>query len=134
LITPNWQAALRRLKPRRAAFYWIDSIYIDQSSVAKKNVQVPLMGQTYFRATEVVIYLGPGTFASDRSFRYLKDISVDPTLQQITSTNDIKCRLMETNSPQRDRLVELRSQFNGNPRVSFQANNSSQKTFLVLAS
>jgi hypothetical protein len=37
---------------------WTDAICIDQTSVVDKNQQVPLMGDIYRKAHEVVIWLG----------------------------------------------------------------------------
>lgn len=38
--------------------FWIDAICIDQDNTAERNQQVRIMGQIYFRATTVIVWLG----------------------------------------------------------------------------
>jgi hypothetical protein len=58
-VTTNLAAAMRRLRGwKKRNKFWIDSICINQSSVAEKNHQVPLMGKIYSQARGVVIWLG----------------------------------------------------------------------------
>ena len=73
-ITKNCETALLRLRRKSDRRLWIDSICIDQQSVPEKNTQVPLMGEIYGKCRKVLVWLGEGTEASDRSFEYLKDI------------------------------------------------------------
>ena len=42
-------------------FVWADSICIDQTSIAEKNYQVPLMASIYSTAGSVLAWLGPAT-------------------------------------------------------------------------
>ncbi|KAH7031459.1 heterokaryon incompatibility protein-domain-containing protein [Microdochium trichocladiopsis] len=61
LVTPNCEAALRHLRYKLSVRQlWVDAICIDQTSVAEKNQQVPLMGKIYSQATRTVIWLGVG--------------------------------------------------------------------------
>lgn len=61
LITPNCEAALRRLRRLfDSQRLWIDSICIDQTSSAERSQQVALMGDIYKRAEFVVVWLGEG--------------------------------------------------------------------------
>jgi hypothetical protein len=57
-ITESLYDALRRLWGEHPLL-WIDAIYIDQSSKAEKNQQVPLMKHIYEAANLVLIWLGP---------------------------------------------------------------------------
>jgi len=62
LVTPNCEQALRHLRRRfRPRRIWIDAVCINQQSVAEKNIQVPLMGDIYRRASRTIIWLGPDT-------------------------------------------------------------------------
>jgi hypothetical protein len=58
-ITPNCEAALRRLRYKVASrVLWIDAICIDQKSDAERSHQVQLMGQIYRAAQQVLVWLG----------------------------------------------------------------------------
>ena len=74
-ITRNCEVALFRLRTKSQRHLWVDSICIDQKSTSEKNSQVPLMGEIYGQAKTVLVWLGEGTEASDRSFQYLKDVA-----------------------------------------------------------
>ena len=73
-ITKNCERALLRLRKKSDRCLWIDSICIDQQSVQEKNTQVPLMAEIYTKCRKVLVWLGEGTEASDRSLAYLEDI------------------------------------------------------------
>ncbi|KAF2272457.1 HET-domain-containing protein, partial [Westerdykella ornata] len=75
-VTTNLFSALRQL--RRAETerrIWIDSICINQSSHHEKNHQIPLMGDIYKRAKQVVAWLGD----SDEETRIALDLLTDWT-------------------------------------------------------
>ncbi|KAJ4414465.1 hypothetical protein N0V82_007914 [Gnomoniopsis sp. IMI 355080] len=58
-VGENLYNALRYLRHQsQDRLYWIDAICIDQSNIAERNQQVRIMGQIYFRATTVIIWLG----------------------------------------------------------------------------
>ncbi|KAK2601599.1 hypothetical protein QQS21_004834 [Conoideocrella luteorostrata] len=42
----------------RTCRYWIDALCINQDDILERNRQVAMMGQIYFRATTVVVWLG----------------------------------------------------------------------------
>ncbi|KAL5423764.1 hypothetical protein PMIN04_003658 [Paraphaeosphaeria minitans] len=72
LVTKTCEAALRRLRlPGRNRYLWVDAVCIDQTNVEERNHQVGFMGTIYANASQVVIYLGPGTPATDRLLNYL---------------------------------------------------------------
>ena len=50
---------------------WIDALCIDQSNPDERNHQVRQMSQIYSRATEVLIWLGPGDEDTDMFFDFL---------------------------------------------------------------
>lgn len=61
LLTPNCAAALRILRKRLGdtdAGVWVDSVCINQSDVAEKNVQVTMMTDIYRLAKCVVVWVG----------------------------------------------------------------------------
>ena len=61
LITPNCEAALRRLRHSEATeTLWADSICIDQSAdtLKERNQQVTMMGEIYKNARRVVVWMG----------------------------------------------------------------------------
>jgi hypothetical protein len=71
-VTKTCEAALRRLRlSGRNRYLWVDALCIDQSNVEERNHQVGLMGTIYASASQVIIYLGPGTPATDRMLNYL---------------------------------------------------------------
>ncbi len=49
---------------------WIDAICIDQSSIAEKSMQVPLMSDIYTRAHTVFVWLGDATVGSTLIYSY----------------------------------------------------------------
>ncbi|KAH8648336.1 heterokaryon incompatibility, partial [Tricladium varicosporioides] len=58
-ITQNLYDALVHLRRRwTSRELWVDAICINQEDKAEKAAQIPLMGQVYFRARRVVIWLG----------------------------------------------------------------------------
>lgn len=61
-ITENCETALRYLRlPNHSRLLWIDSICIDQSSIPERNQQVSVMEEIYWRAVEVIVWLGTET-------------------------------------------------------------------------
>ncbi|SCV57476.1 related to heterokaryon incompatibility protein het-6 [Fusarium fujikuroi] len=75
LISQNCHAALSSFRysdsPR---LLWIDSICIDQDSAIEKNHQLSLMARIYKNASQVLVYLGPGTPDSDAAMRCIHEI------------------------------------------------------------
>ncbi|KAG4259336.1 hypothetical protein FPRO03_13012 [Fusarium proliferatum] len=53
---------------------WIDSICIDQDSAIEKNHQLSLMARIYKNASQVLVYLGPGSPDSDAAMRCIREI------------------------------------------------------------
>lgn len=88
-VTKNCEIALLRLRNQSKRRLWIDSICINQDSVSEKNTQIPLMGAIYGKCSRVLVWLGEGTEASGRGFRYLRDIFLilQPSLAQMALRN-----------------------------------------------
>ncbi|KAM5344854.1 hypothetical protein ACJ41O_010716 [Fusarium nematophilum] len=60
-VYPNLHDALARLRDaRRAVYYWIDAVYINQNNEAEKGAQVSIMGDIFAMATRVDIWVGRG--------------------------------------------------------------------------
>jgi hypothetical protein len=65
-ITPSLEAAMKEFRQElEPVVLWIDQICIDQVDSAEKDAQIPLMGQIYSQAEEVLIWLGPSADRSD---------------------------------------------------------------------
>ena len=80
LVTPNCEAAMRRLRSStEAANLWIDSICINQSkdAIEERNKQVAIMGDIYKRAKRVVIWLGESDTKMELAMRTVMHISED---------------------------------------------------------
>lgn len=60
LVRINLFQALHRLRNDASdnSWVWIDALCIDQSNVAEKSVQIPLMGRIYTQADQVLVWLG----------------------------------------------------------------------------
>ncbi|KAI2615386.1 heterokaryon incompatibility protein-domain-containing protein [Hypoxylon sp. NC1633] len=62
-VTYNLFSALRKLRhPDRDRVVWIDAICINQSDNLEKSHQVRLMRTIYSKASEVIVWLGTGSF------------------------------------------------------------------------
>lgn len=78
-ITKNCHEALvnlrRRFVPR---VLWIDAICINQGdtdeAIDERNSQVKIMGEIYFKAKQVLVWLGEGDSTTSTLFRYLRTL------------------------------------------------------------
>ncbi|KAI0145512.1 heterokaryon incompatibility protein-domain-containing protein [Xylariaceae sp. FL1272] len=67
-ITANCRDALRDCRKHFGAIsIWVDAICINQSCMAERNHQVPLMEEIYSRADRVDIWLGNETLESNQA-------------------------------------------------------------------
>ncbi|CZR53667.1 uncharacterized protein PAC_03547 [Phialocephala subalpina] len=57
-VTPNCHTALQRLRELGESPLWIDAICINQDDKAEKARQIPLMGEIYSQARQVLVWLG----------------------------------------------------------------------------
>jgi hypothetical protein len=75
-IQPSADVVLRRFRlPSQPRKLWIDSVCIDQSSIAEKNQQVPLMSEIYVRARRVLVWLGDPDWATKYALEFLNNIA-----------------------------------------------------------
>jgi hypothetical protein len=75
-VTTNVEAILRRLgQTESVGTFWIDSICINQYSVAEKNIQVPRMRYIYSQARLVWIWLGEGIDEIETALAWLSGLS-----------------------------------------------------------
>lgn len=78
-ITANLAAALRQFRwRRRKRRLWVDAVSINQDDNAEKSTQVRLMGSIYKSATQVLVWLGPGTEVTKSALddmRALEDVA-----------------------------------------------------------
>jgi hypothetical protein len=73
-ITKSCEAALKCFRRQgRNRTLWIDAISIDQTNIPERSHQVSFMGPIYSNASQVLVYLGPGTKATDIILDYLND-------------------------------------------------------------
>ncbi|KAH8679599.1 heterokaryon incompatibility protein-domain-containing protein [Tricladium varicosporioides] len=77
-ITPNCSAALRRLRlPDKPRTLWIDAICINQQDSTEKEKQIPLMGDIYRQAKQVIVWLGePESEAAERAFEMITPLTL----------------------------------------------------------
>lgn len=75
LLTQTCEEALKEMRGRLAIDtfdIWVDSICINQQDIPEREAQVSMMDKIYSQATQVNIWLGPGTPSSDRFFQVLE--------------------------------------------------------------
>jgi hypothetical protein len=71
-VTLNCYSALRHLQRKLGQLtIWVDAICINQTDLAEKAEQIPLMGDIYSMADLVYIWLGDGTSGTDRAMQYI---------------------------------------------------------------
>ncbi|KAJ3575182.1 hypothetical protein NPX13_g4120 [Xylaria arbuscula] len=72
-IGQNLDLALRDLRdPDEPRVMWIDAICINQVDIVERNRQVKRMGDIYSQASQVIVWLGPGSDSADRAIEVLK--------------------------------------------------------------
>ncbi|KAF2248538.1 HET-domain-containing protein, partial [Trematosphaeria pertusa] len=63
-VTQNLQDALVRLRLRdEKRDIWVDALCINQADSTEKNHQIPLLSMIFFRARQVIVWLGPSDFS-----------------------------------------------------------------------
>ncbi|KAK4163868.1 heterokaryon incompatibility protein-domain-containing protein [Cladorrhinum sp. PSN259] len=60
-VSKNAWEVLDAMRSRRGTLFWIDTVCIDQSSIAERNHQVSMMRDIYSSAKRVYAWLGTGT-------------------------------------------------------------------------
>jgi hypothetical protein len=102
-VTTNVEVILRRLGPTDSVgTSWIDSICINQASVADKNIQVPRMRTIYSEARLVWIWLGEGSDVIETALVFLSEVSA--ILEEQTSFNSHY-------NPEQPQIRELHARF-----------------------
>lgn len=80
-VGKNLWNALRYLRAQAGAtLYWMDALCINQSDTPERNRQLLMMRHIYFRASQVVVWLG------DRYSRYQEDVSLPGDLPTTPSS------------------------------------------------
>lgn len=68
-VHPNLYEALHGVRnPTEVLPLWVDALCIEQNNEKEKNHQVGMMGQIYYNAKEVLVWLGPAADDSDLLF------------------------------------------------------------------
>jgi hypothetical protein len=72
----NLHCALENLRHAdRPRFLWVDAICVDQSNIAERNVQVPLMCEIYQNAARTVCFLGPANKSTRDMYKMLEELA-----------------------------------------------------------
>jgi hypothetical protein len=75
-IGVNLHCALKNLRHAdQPRILWVDAISIDQSSIAERNVQVPLMYEIYQNAACTVCFLGPASKSTRGMYKMLEELA-----------------------------------------------------------
>jgi hypothetical protein len=73
-VTRSCESALGHMQRKFGQLQiWVDAVCINQSDLAEKAQQIPLMGEIYSRAEAIYIWLGNGTRSTDRAMGYIAD-------------------------------------------------------------
>ncbi|KAH8716731.1 heterokaryon incompatibility protein-domain-containing protein [Phaeosphaeriaceae sp. PMI808] len=110
-VTSNVKRILQKLRNAKSAgvistgVYWMDSICINQSCIAEKNIQVPKMRFIYGEATLVWIWLGEGCHETKTALLFLVEIAC--VLDKLVKKE-------YSNMPFLPQLVEPYDSFKGN--------------------
>lgn len=76
MITKNCEDALKQAwRYNKEAWYWVDSVCIDQHNKKEKAFQVPLMSHIYGTAEHVLACVGQHADGSNELFRFIEDKS-----------------------------------------------------------
>ena len=74
-ITPNPEAALRHLRDLEVErTLWVDAICINQGNNKEKAREIPRMASIYYRAFQVVVWLGEGSSTSELGMSFAAGI------------------------------------------------------------
>lgn len=77
-VTKNLNMALKYLRdPQLKRALWIDAICINQEDIAEKNKQIPLMGQIYAQASQVIVWLGGSQDCGDKALESIRHFGED---------------------------------------------------------
>ncbi|KAI0422749.1 HET-domain-containing protein [Xylaria grammica] len=80
-IPENLFNALIALRPPKSPILmWVDYLCINQQNDIEKAWQVALMGDIYKKADQVVAWLGPGDYDSQRAMEYLHELGKEAYL------------------------------------------------------
>lgn len=83
-VTKNLSEALVHFRHTQLpTIMFVDALCIDQSNIAEKNSQVPLMGRIYSQATVVRCWLGLSAAGSDRAMEILRLSSEDQLMKDM---------------------------------------------------
>jgi hypothetical protein len=94
-VTANCHAALQKLRDCFIErILWVDAICIDQGSLGERAKQVQLMAEVYYKARQVIVWLGEATPETDEAIECIRAAAQredtatgknDPTPQSIIS-------------------------------------------------
>lgn len=81
MISQNCEAALRQAWGYdKGAWYWVDSICIDQRNSQAKESQIPLMGQIYGKAEHVLACIGQHANGSQELYQFIHHVIRDEAI------------------------------------------------------
>ena len=94
--TSLWQFFQHLAHDGSTDYYWIDALCINQQDIDERNAQVGRMGETYFQARRVKVWLGPATQYTSALFdadaAHFETVGLDPTNAECEAVKDIASR------------------------------------------
>ena len=111
-VKKNLRDALGHLRKRaRETLFWIDALCINQLDTEERNNQLRMMGQIYFRATTVVIWLGKKYLKYKEQLSELKSrqssADLNSDLDIVLTHNTNQEAVMIVNHKEREMVQEL---------------------------
>ncbi|OCK91705.1 uncharacterized protein K441DRAFT_486572, partial [Cenococcum geophilum 1.58] len=83
-VGSNLYSALKQLRlPEVVRVLWIDYLWIDQSDVEERCLQVRIMGDVFFRAVRVIIWLGEETQDVGDAFHVIRKLLEGAILKEL---------------------------------------------------
>jgi hypothetical protein len=89
-ITRNLESALRGIRfPDSPVVIWIDALCINQTNVPERNTQVRLMHHVYWRAFDVLVWIGDGDASTDISMGFIQQAQIgSPWVEAVDALDD----------------------------------------------
>ncbi|KAH7308390.1 heterokaryon incompatibility protein [Stachybotrys elegans] len=83
MIFQPLEVALKHLYSAHQRPIFVDQICIDQFDLVEKEHQVGIMREIYSNCERAIIWLGPGTRASDRYYRFAQEINQEGVMSRV---------------------------------------------------
>jgi hypothetical protein len=122
-IFKQLELALFDLEATQTGLLFVDQICINQNDISEKAHQVGLMKDIYSVCNRTIVWLGPGTRASDEYFSYIRKVTSEGILSRVIGPRvgqfmnvfdavmDPSRDVTESEKEDRDDLLELISRY-----------------------